>query len=943
MISPGRLKNVMFPGLLLLVATQCLAQRWPGDSIYPRLQKLRISFHVFQDGGGGNNFSANKEEDVAFLHQLEQFVNNRLGHLGKPDPVQSSAYVTDARVRVRLDTICYHTDQYAWDCSVETDGYYMRSVYIDGDTSMAFRQKYQTLPIFLGGNHPVAGGFSSNLGSKNFIAVRGYYSVYLKKNQEEAIDECGRNLLHELCHCMGLGHNFQGGIHGEQCDHCEDNGCPLEGTSNNIMDYWPNYGYALSVCQTEYIHAHLSGARGDISEILINDSCYVVPGRSMVIHTRETLTVKDTLYPHTDVYLSSGSHLVVEGYLSMPLNGKIMMEPGSALTVNRGTIGNLCGELWQGIILQIDTLEFDENHSRVELHNAKIEHAREAIVLGDSFSLTCNDSQFLNNVNGIVCRGSGDNWLSFTRTRFATTNRLNMYDLGITPGTFIHVDHIAELRLIDCSLINEPGTFTFSSDYLGDGIVCRSRVLRIWDSRIENLTRGIVFSPGDHGSLLYLFNNRFVKNQLSVLSGYDGFHSIRENLFELQKLDQRVTTGIHLITPQKFDIGENVFFSEFGSGEQIAVILENPGNETCLVEQNQIFNLAVAFMVTHSVDHDSLLLDHFQGAAMETPLPFGPLFVNNEFYKTDSWLSWETQPGYGISVGSHPASEIRMTDATTWPSGGYTWYNQFHKQCGFFGKKVELPSPGDGIWFYTNHLTLNSSLPDLTDAEHQTIQSGISDYFERYQTQLVNLSGNPAGDPYTWLDTVAEIPMIARSSKVIMGMKERGWSNEIWITEQLAALAAKYSPQDSLLSRYAHFVAKRNLTEWNRIYPGNSGPTDPDLTNWNFLQTLQPRPFFPSYFVFYQPTSFSSSPPNFTLHPIPASDWIQIHPKPGSVLGKGWQYQLLTPSGSLVASGWILDWNDLTLSLQGLTDGMYIIEIWQNERFLGSQRLIKIN
>ena len=114
-----------------------------------------------------------------FLDQLIGWVNNRLSNLDTLKPAVSSVFVGDSRVRIRLDTLFYHHDTKAWDCSSEIDSPYMRDRYVDGDSTLSYLQKYQTLPVFIGANNVVTGGHTRNLADRGYIAVRGYYESFI--------------------------------------------------------------------------------------------------------------------------------------------------------------------------------------------------------------------------------------------------------------------------------------------------------------------------------------------------------------------------------------------------------------------------------------------------------------------------------------------------------------------------------------------------------------------------------------------------------------------------------------------------------------------------------------------------------------------------------------------------------------------------------------------
>lgn len=96
---------------------------------------------------------------------------------------------------------------------------------------------------------------------------------------------------------------------------------------------------------------------------------------------------EDIIWPkdkalHTSLKIKSGGKLTVEGFLSMPVNSKIIVEDSATLVVNGGKIANMCGESWQGIEVHGNSTAHqwpDANgnyqQGRVVLNNATIENA----------------------------------------------------------------------------------------------------------------------------------------------------------------------------------------------------------------------------------------------------------------------------------------------------------------------------------------------------------------------------------------------------------------------------------------------------------------------------------------------------------------------------------------------------------------------------------------
>jgi len=201
----------------------------PGFEQKPR--HLRTAIHVFQDSAGTQNFSEDSITHKEFLKSVINTVNYHLANLDSLDPPYSSVYVKDAGIELNLDTIYFSRDNYAWNSDSILQSEYIDSLYVWNNKEMDYIQKHKTLHIFVTGNYHVVGGHVANIGDKRFIATRGFYHVYKNRSKQIALSLCWRNIIHELGHALGLKHNFQGGTSGDQCDDCEDNGCPEEGTS----------------------------------------------------------------------------------------------------------------------------------------------------------------------------------------------------------------------------------------------------------------------------------------------------------------------------------------------------------------------------------------------------------------------------------------------------------------------------------------------------------------------------------------------------------------------------------------------------------------------------------------------------------------------------------------------------------------------------------------
>lgn len=356
------------------------------------LKICRIAFHSFQQDDGTGNFQDNAA-DREYLSNVIIAANNRLANLGQLN-MGTTPYVQDSRIRLVLEDVYFHPHTSAWNYSSASTTY---TTYVTNDLDgygFTTDLKQNVQHVLLKGAGTTVGG-SSPHDNQGYTSLAGWYNHYQDHGPGSYSWRILGNFIHELGHSFGCRHNFHGGTYGYQCDVCLDNDpiglpCPIQGTSNNFMDYYPE-GYnasnpdpGLSACQLGRMHYRLDGNLGTIHRIVLQDHCTYHPEESITING--TYTWLDSKKLKGDLVILPGSSLTVKCRVHMPAGSKVVVQQGGILIIDGGQFTNLCGDFWTGIEAWGTTTQHQYPASNptyqglVVLKNeAVIEHARNAI------------------------------------------------------------------------------------------------------------------------------------------------------------------------------------------------------------------------------------------------------------------------------------------------------------------------------------------------------------------------------------------------------------------------------------------------------------------------------------------------------------------------------------------------------------------------------------
>jgi len=928
-----RLKKIYGVILLIFVMALCASGVY-GQQGQEATRTLRLAYHIFNDEGGLGNFQADSVSHRLFLDRMTQWINHKMLNLDTLKPVVSSGYVKSMNLQIFIDTTFYHNDTYAWDCSDSLDSEYMRRAYVDLDTIMTYRQKHQTLHIFMGDNYPILGGHVSQLGTKRLIAMRGVFSNFQLLGSDRAVFQCGRNLFHEIGHALGLEHNFQGGPSGDQCDNCNDNGCPIEGTSNNLMDYWPTYGMAISECQLEIIDAHLSGELGDIADVLINDSCYLNPDSELELLT-DYLLVTDMRYLHESLSIENGGVLEIKGCLSVPHDQFIRIRPGGKLLVDGGQITNLCGDLWKGIELIAEEKADTPAEIRIE-NGAQIAHARVGVRISGFSRVILAHAEFNNCIRSIVIDNFSQELLTMSDIGFISNNNYHRSEEGAGIQDFIE---IADSRLMvhGCLFSNTDQFRSLSPIHSGTGINSNNSNLSCFGNVFQFLSTGIIAGDKQDSCKISVSNCQFEFCLVGIHNFQASYINIEQTSFSINRFSGLYSIGVLAEEPGWLSLKDCTFSSDYGGGDLIGYYqIENRGGTQYLSDNS--FDLLgwgiVQLAGKNEPEWPDILWnkpnDHLNISGM------GLVLNHNQFWLVNKNFTLMGSEGKGlVDKGvEHIQSLSRSSEAFNWSIGGLTVFDQANSLALIQSNSImSMPTGLDHNFFFNRASnTLGSQIHKVDPVDLQKMWIG-----EDFPILL------PNSGMQEWVlaeEILLKNPFFLRSSvfrdKYLINLNS--WPR--WALDRMIDISHR---SDTLDEPMVHMIRNFADQQFSVIsensessYPALRKRIRDSITDYNLIK-LPDDLFIPRL-----PPLELGADAGFSIYPNPVDGNLYLHPDKELGLSKVLDitYMIFSVNGQLIKMGTVQSMKDFVISVSHLSAGIYTICLRDVKRFYGTRKFI---
>ena len=632
----------------------------PDTSIWNKLQVDSIKY--------GNLFSAhlpNTSVRTWVKNSFEQVNSNAINmdniwgvgdvyvnlDTSKIQPV-ITPYIQDSRIRFIVDTILFYFDDSLYTIGNPLDYYnstqksFLDNYFNDTISNTIGINPYNINVILLGnpGN-----GYADGIGGGTYN--KAFSSGFLTKlgHEDPAL------IRHEVGHLLGLDHpsfirfNSSGIPIDTLYDRLDDTHSidpvtsPLDpncysgsACSNNMMSY-NDAEDALTAWQIGCIHAYLMNKEGgNIWRALDPHHCTYQAAEKISIDSGEIYTWKGEKWLKGDLVIRKGGSLTIQCKVAFPKDARVIVEGGGKLTLDGGTLTNICNDLWKGVYVlgnhtrpQSDTLA----QGRIILKNGSvIEQAHNAVTLVDWDSngpkwtttggiIQADSSYFLNNVRAIAFMSYQNkvgnlelnNASSITSCRFETNQALKN---GRVPYAFITMFDVKNVKLRSNHFINTH----YPQTQAGMGIYTEYTTLRVDAPGIngpnifENLECGIRVNEFNSAHQTVIKNAKFINNYGGIHLMNTAYAVVTEDSFAIMGYDSTMTApcgtpdgyrntyGIHLAHSDRYKVEANDFTtydSLITSGypdafdNQTGIIVSNSGTGGNQIYRNTFHDLIV--------------------------------------------------------------------------------------------------------------------------------------------------------------------------------------------------------------------------------------------------------------------------------------------------------------------------------------------------------------
>ena len=321
---------------------------------------IEVNFNIFQDDLGNGNFKQGVAADEARLNQYEIWLNGFYSSIqtynqSPPNMPTVPQVISHSRIQFHVNAIYYYQNT-----TMEQSSDWTQLVnYVQ---SVDPNRLKQLNIMFTNGSLPQGGWGFTYYPSFNNIMNNQAIVTFKKYNNGNVVQDysCASHLAHELGHCFNLRHSYNSSnvVADPICNQSDPNyywdifgyspgslcGFPNTSISNDLMGGNNGGNRYISPLQLgEMWRAiSLSSMRKYVKGCQYN----VAPPNDIIVNTDEVWDFDIKCYKN--IRVQNNAKLTITCNVIMPDLSKIIVERGSKLIIDGGTITNDCG-MWAGI------------------------------------------------------------------------------------------------------------------------------------------------------------------------------------------------------------------------------------------------------------------------------------------------------------------------------------------------------------------------------------------------------------------------------------------------------------------------------------------------------------------------------------------------------------------------------------------------------------------
>lgn len=599
---------------------------------------VKITFHVFNkvDGTGlWPNSPSTISQTLADFATLSSYFG---GYDRYSDPRNASYFVSgfsstnnyDSRVRYEVTNVYFYNDN-----TLNLLTAYQGSPLFTAIAAAPGNRLEEGIPIIITSASPLplnAAGFMDYNNGLPFIQTA------IVPTSIHTIWYAYEHLRHEIGHAMGWYHTY-GGSSGDElptygclhpyflsdvfpqnnpmcptgthpCDVCPEGGA---NSSNNVMSGAPGNNWISHLQQGRRIRTmHLMPVRVYAKDAV---SDHINPWN---ITSNETWDFDIQMY--RDIVVKQGNTLTIKCKVAMAIDGKIKVEKGAKLLIDKGEVTGWCKTgLWKGI-------EVDGSSSQNQnvsggygvyqgyvnvINNAIISNAQNAICTYTTDAngnmdanstggiVICNTANFINNVRSAefyyYYSPTGGNLGSFTKCNFNTTGALKA---GALPSHHVTMYNVDGVKFLGCNFEYSAGG-AYATMARGNGIYSIDATYFVnqystTKTTFKNLVNGIYADNSNPLRVVSVTNTEFYDNIYN--SAY--FNTMTTPVFT----DNYVRTasagfgacGLYLNNCKYYNVKNNTFLeSSAGFANDVGIYVHNSQTGLHKIYRNSFANFQV--------------------------------------------------------------------------------------------------------------------------------------------------------------------------------------------------------------------------------------------------------------------------------------------------------------------------------------------------------------